>query len=778
MSINYSTLSCTTTYDSHKAVQHNITVQKTDRLAAESLTYPSASDPYETMVGVTNSMYLVIAQRVESTPVFVGNSDQITVTLTGNTDGLWYNKELTFTYQLPSNLQITSGGAGNGAYCEIYQDTNKLKCTYPAQAFQGGTAQIQVYTKGVTDGVVYPKISVTTDGSVSTLDHVSSSSITIIGGSNGGGTHQGDVPGTTGTGESSNTSLGNYTLTKTASTNYISKETNVTYTYVIKNNSTKDYVATPANAAPTDVLTDNKCANITFGSGWGMSDGHRIIAPGSSASLVCTMPVSSTTTNIATTSKNLTFASKSDDGTWNWNDATLKSTTAQNTVYYIDDPSVDPGTNDQQQDLNYITPGTAMPISCAVPKIWDAASMDVNTRKYTPDTYLYEMYQGATSFAYKPTSGLYTGPGAYWQYHLGYTGDGNPWEGSGTDAFKPVTNVNYSYNAIAYNKKDHLIYGFTNPDNNVRSGQLVSIDANGNIRRMGIYMPYPTWNPNLADGSTARLLLEQQFRQLQGGVAPWSSSHSPTGGLNSAFFDDDGNFYVSEGSMSGDGNLYKFDLKSGAMTKAISATLDSGMWASDYAYSNGYAYGIEQPWIRNPETGKLNGANNPHANMLAQVNLKTGEIRHFALPKTIEGNTMKINQVYDTAWTYGNGDIGLVPNGGGVWYHLHIDDPSSANPKIEMRVDDTAPQTYNADGTACADWPADLSIKKSQLTPKVTADGQVTWRIVVKNNGPGVSSGFNVHDTLPKGFTYVSATFPSDAKDDDGTPLPTTPASA
>lgn len=248
--------------------------------------------------------------------MFVGNSDQITVTLTGDTSGQWYNKELTFTYQLPSNLKITSAGAGNGAACVIYAGTNKLKCTYPAQAFQGGTAQINIYTKGVTDGVVYPKITVTTDGSVSTLDHVSSSSITIIGGNSGGGTNQGDAPGTTGTGESSDTSLGDYTLTKTASTNYISKKTDVTYTYVIKNNSTKDYVATPANAAPTDVLTDNKCANITFGSGWGITDGHRTIAPGSSASLACTMPVSSTMTNIAT-SKNLTFASKATDGTWN-----------------------------------------------------------------------------------------------------------------------------------------------------------------------------------------------------------------------------------------------------------------------------------------------------------------------------------------------------------------------------------------------------------------------------------------------------------------------------
>lgn len=409
-----------------------------------------------------------------------------------------------------------------------------------------------------------------------------------------------------------------------------------------------------------------------------------------------------------------------------------------------------------------------MPISCSVPKIWDAASMDVTTQKSTPDTYLYEMYQGASTFAYKATSGLYTDPGAYWQY--GVDDSGNAWQGSQAQAFKPVTNVNHSYNAIAYNKKDHLIYGFTNPDNNVRSGQLISIDANGNIRRMGIYMPYPTWDSSVT--GTAEIKLKQEFRQLQGNPAPWSATQKPTGGLNSAFFDDDGNFYVSEGSMGGDGSLYKFDLKTGAMTKVITGTLEKGMWASDYAYSNGYAYGIEQPWIRNPETGQTVSSwsehNNPHGNMLAQVNLKTGEIKYLALPKTIEGNDMAIDQVYDTAWTYGNGDIGLVPNNGGVWYHLHIDNPDSAAPTVEMRVNDTVPVTYNADGTACADWPADLSIKKSQLSTKVAPDGTVTWRIVVKNNGPGVSSGFNVHDVMPKGFTYVSGTFPSDAKDDDG----------
>lgn len=35
--------------------------------------------------------------------------------------------------------------------------------------------------------------------------------------------------------------------------------------------------------------------------------------------------------------------------------------------------------------------------------------------------------------------------------------------------------------------------------------------------------------------------------------------------------------------------------------------------------------------------------------------------------------------------------------------------------------------------------------------------GQVTWKIVVTNNRPGISSGYYVSDTMPIGFTYSSA---------------------
>ncbi len=50
----------------------------------------------------------------------------------------------------------------------------------------------------------------------------------------------------------------------------------------------------------------------------------------------------------------------------------------------------------------------------------------------------------------------------------------------------------------------------------------------------------------------------------------------------------------------------------------------------------------------------------------------------------------------------------------------------------------------------------DLALSKSAAPDPVVAGGEVTYTIIVTNNGPSVSTNFNVADTLPSGVTYVA----------------------
>jgi len=59
-------------------------------------------------------------------------------------------------------------------------------------------------------------------------------------------------------------------------------------------------------------------------------------------------------------------------------------------------------------------------------------------------------------------------------------------------------------------------------------------------------------------------------------------------------------------------------------------------------------------------------------------------------------------------------------------------------------------------------WPVrgglDISVNMTDLPDTVTAGSNLTYTILVKNNGPAVATGVTLTDTLPSSVTYVSAT--------------------
>ena len=80
-------------------------------------------------------------------------------------------------------------------------------------------------------------------------------------------------------------------------------------------------------------------------------------------------------------------------------------------------------------------------------------------------------------------------------------------------------------------------------------------------------------------------------------------------------------------------------------------------------------------------------------------------------------------------------------------------------------VDNTGHVTTSNDGSdqssasTCVQALVDLSVTKSGSPAEQTlGDGNITWTVVVTNNGPDADTGVKIADPMPGGNTFVSAT--------------------
>lgn len=357
-----------------------------------------------------------------------------------------------------------------------------------------------------------------------------------------------------------------------------------------------------------------------------------------------------------------------------------------------------------RQSVSVAAGGSSTPFSCAAPRVFIGAG--------TPTTQLSQQYQNPTSTDFLP---------------IGKPGG---------------QNGNWQYNALAYNTQDNYIYGVStsgdsnNPAVNSPNGHLVRIDANGNVEDRGeIYSQFAFRSRGSISASSART---NWLNDIGGGG----------GGITSGTYDPSSNtYYVSTAARAVDPGtgketwagttmVYAIDLSARTISQISNGTFRT----NDFTVKDGYLWGM---W---------NGDNT-----LVRMNLSTGAVTGFSLANLSapDGATMP-KTIYGAAWTYGNGNLGFDDNRGSGAYQIQVTNPTASQPTFALVAHQSAPNSYNNDGTNCVGTNnADLAIEKV-ADAKVTSGATVNFTLRVKNLGPGISSGGVVTDAIPANYTAVA----------------------
>ncbi|SKB07274.1 Ig-like domain-containing protein [Aeromicrobium choanae] len=268
------------------------------------------------------------------------------------------------------------------------------------------------------------------------------------------------------------------------------------------------------------------------------------------------------------------------------------------------------------------------------------------------------------------------------------------------------------FNALAFNPTDEYLYGTfygQTSGANVR-GSLVRINRSGAVTPLG--------DATTALGAPASTL--------------WDSGE----------FDSSGNYYVASGNA-GTTTIQRIaGLKNVTSTSSTprptrtTITLSRNIRFADLTFLKGYLW----------------AANYGQASELYRINPSTGAVTTFTVPTSI----MPTNS-YGSAFTMTNGNLALIATNG-FMYQIAIRNADQATPTFELISRVTAPANQRSDATNCATaLESKLSVTKTG--PATVVVGKtITWRVVVKNEGPGNTSGFVLNDVLPNNLANVSVT--------------------
>ncbi|MGW2562466.1 DUF11 domain-containing protein [Streptomyces sp. NPDC001514] len=201
---------------------------------------------------------------------------------------------------------------------------------------------------------------------------------------------------------------------------------------------------------------------------------------------------------------------------------------------------------------------------------------------------------------------------------------------------------------------------------------------------------------------------------------------STVGAYIAGAFDSAGNYYVALGT-----SIYVINVTTRVATVLTNTAV---LTAADFTFSNGYFWGASA-------SGDIN-----------RIDPTTGVVTTY--PDIIPDATG-----YGGAFTYGNGDIGLVSNDGQL-VRVRVTNPAAPTPTFTIISSQTAPSEFpELDATSCFVAEADLSITKTADPGAYTPGQTLTYTITVTNNGPtNQSSGYSVTDTIPAGLVGATTT--------------------
>ena len=341
-------------------------------------------------------------------------------------------------------------------------------------------------------------------------------------------------------------------------------------------------------------------------------------------------------------------------------------------------------------------------------------------------------------------------------------------------------NVGYSrwiYNGLAYDPADNWLYAisqYRGQDTSCYvSGNLLQINPQtGQVRNLG---PVMAQNDTLlfAKGSPGA----NDFRLINTGTI------------------DDGYLYVSNSSTSGTKSIYRIPLPSRAGVNGYvprGTRMDGGNTSSDnwkffsedvavLANDPGYAWGVV--------SSALVGRTGANINFVVERrNLKDGTVTFYPLSRSQltspSGDAISAQTTWGKAWAYPNGDLGVAVGGqsssgaGGARIRITQGRSGPSIQVVETLKD--LPFSFNTDaasnGRRTPQIATDLQLVKQELTgtevaevaaeeirreftsgPNANPANYSVWSIKLTNNGPAVSSGSSITDTLPDG--YDMATF-------------------
>jgi uncharacterized repeat protein (TIGR01451 family) len=257
------------------------------------------------------------------------------------------------------------------------------------------------------------------------------------------------------------------------------------------------------------------------------------------------------------------------------------------------------------------------------------------------------------------------------------------------DNLGPV--AGFRYNGMAFDTVNDYLYGVVIAGRPT-AGDIVQIDADGATTDTGV---------NVNAGSRLE---------------------------DAGAFDTDNDTLYFGSSTAGANSLFSYDPATGA-TGTVALT--SAPKAADYAYAQGYLWGI----------GTMSGGT------IVRIDPATGTVTDFTIPSGLLPGAP--NDVFGAAWTYGNGDLGFSNNSSGLIYEISVADASAATPSFSLVSSQPGPANANNDGASIPGLPVDLALTKTASPTAVADGGQITYTLTVTNIGPGNSSGYVVDDPLP-----------------------------